>query len=76
MGHSERNAPRVFLGILPGSNPVIASLVCYGLEKEISTPGGFRKGAIEGLQGPKQQITVARAELSSPSSRWGFLQVL
>lgn len=43
-----------FLGILPGSNPVIASLVSYGLEKRVSRhPEEFGKGAIEGVAGPE-----------------------
>jgi putative tricarboxylic transport membrane protein len=43
-----------FLGILPGSNPVIASLISYGLEKRVARhPEAFGKGAIEGVAGPE-----------------------
>jgi putative tricarboxylic transport membrane protein len=43
-----------FLGLLPGSNPVIASMVSYGLEKRVSKhPHEFGKGAIEGVAGPE-----------------------
>jgi putative tricarboxylic transport membrane protein len=43
-----------FLGILPGGGPVVASFVCYSVEKRISkTPEEFGKGAIEGVASPE-----------------------
>ncbi|MCJ7593286.1 MAG: tripartite tricarboxylate transporter permease [Desulfobacterales bacterium] len=43
-----------FLGILPGGGPVVASFVCYSVEKRISKhPEEFGKGAIEGVAGPE-----------------------
>jgi putative tricarboxylic transport membrane protein len=43
-----------FLGILPGGGPVVASFVCYSVEKKISkTPEKFGKGAIEGVASPE-----------------------
>jgi len=43
-----------FLGILPGGGPVVASFVCYSVEKRISrTPENFGKGAIEGVAAPE-----------------------
>ena len=43
-----------FLGILPGGGPVVASFVCYSVEKRISkTPEKFGKGAIEGVASPE-----------------------
>jgi putative tricarboxylic transport membrane protein len=43
-----------FLGLVPGLNAVIASLVSYSLEKKVATdPSRFGKGAIEGVAGPE-----------------------
>jgi putative tricarboxylic transport membrane protein len=43
-----------FLGLVPGLNAVIASLVSYSLEKKIAKdPTRFGKGAIEGVAGPE-----------------------
>jgi putative tricarboxylic transport membrane protein len=43
-----------FLGLVPGLNAVIASLVSYALEKKIANdPSRFGKGAIEGVAGPE-----------------------
>jgi len=43
-----------FLGILPGGGPVVASFVCYSVEKRVSKdPERFGKGAIEGVAGPE-----------------------
>ncbi|MDR7076062.1 putative tricarboxylic transport membrane protein [Neobacillus niacini] len=42
------------LGLIPGANAVIASLLSYSLEKKISNnPSRFGKGAIEGVAGPE-----------------------
>jgi putative tricarboxylic transport membrane protein len=42
------------LGLVPGLNAVIASLVSYSLEKKIAKdPSRFGKGAIEGVAGPE-----------------------
>jgi putative tricarboxylic transport membrane protein len=43
-----------FLGILPGGGPVVASFVCYSVEKRVSkNPETFGKGAIEGVAAPE-----------------------
>jgi len=43
-----------FLGIVPGSGPMISSFVSYGIEKRCSKhPENFGKGAIEGVAGPE-----------------------
>ncbi|WP_062234620.1 tripartite tricarboxylate transporter permease [Fictibacillus sp. FJAT-27399] len=43
-----------FLGLIPGANAVIASLVSYSAEKKFSKePSRFGKGAIEGVAGPE-----------------------
>jgi putative tricarboxylic transport membrane protein len=43
-----------FLGILPGGGPVVASFVCYSVEKRLSkNPEKFGKGAIEGVASPE-----------------------
>jgi putative tricarboxylic transport membrane protein len=42
------------LGLIPGTNAVIPSLISYGLEKKISRDSSrFGKGAIEGVAGPE-----------------------
>ena len=43
-----------FLGLIPGANAVIASLVSYSMEVKIAKdPSRFGKGAIEGIAGPE-----------------------
>jgi putative tricarboxylic transport membrane protein len=43
-----------FLGLIPGANAVIASVLSYSLEKKIAKdPSRFGKGAIEGVAGPE-----------------------
>ncbi|MHB9154008.1 MAG: tripartite tricarboxylate transporter permease [Spirochaetales bacterium] len=43
-----------FLGLIPGANAVIASVLSYSLEKKISKdPSRFGHGAIEGVAGPE-----------------------
>jgi putative tricarboxylic transport membrane protein len=43
-----------FLGLIPGANSVIASVLSYSLEKKIAKdPSRFGKGAIEGVAGPE-----------------------
>jgi putative tricarboxylic transport membrane protein len=42
------------LGLIPGGNAVIASLVSYSIEKKVAKdPTRFGKGAIEGVAGPE-----------------------
>ncbi|PZE21412.1 tripartite tricarboxylate transporter permease [Paenibacillus xerothermodurans] len=42
------------LGLIPGANAVIASLMSYSFEKKLSKdPSRFGKGAIEGVAGPE-----------------------
>jgi putative tricarboxylic transport membrane protein len=42
-----------FIGIIPGAGPLIAGFSSYAIEKKFSrNPGGFGKGAIEGVAGP------------------------
>lgn len=42
------------LGLIPGANAVIASLMSYSLEKKVAKdPSRFGKGAIEGVAGPE-----------------------
>ena len=42
------------LGILPGGGAMLASFASYSMEKKLSrTPGGFGRGAIEGVAGPE-----------------------
>ncbi|MEH7384221.1 tripartite tricarboxylate transporter permease [Bacillus sp. JJ1521] len=44
----------MFLGLIPGANSVIASLLSYSMEKKIAKdPSRFGKGAIEGVAGPE-----------------------
>jgi len=50
------------LGLVPGGGPVTASFMSYALEKRISAhPGGFGKGAIEGVAGPESANNAAVA---------------
>lgn len=43
-----------FLGLIPGGNAVIASLLSYSVEKKMAKdPSRFGKGAIEGVAGPE-----------------------
>lgn len=43
-----------FIGLIPGANAVIASLMSYAAEKKIAKdPTRFGKGAIEGVAGPE-----------------------
>jgi putative tricarboxylic transport membrane protein len=43
-----------FLGVLPGTGPVIASFSSYMLEKKLAKdPSRFGRGAIEGVAGPE-----------------------
>ncbi|WP_338824707.1 hypothetical protein MHOCP_03060 [Moorella humiferrea] len=43
-----------FLGLIPGANAVIASLISYSTEKKLAKdPSRFGKGAIEGVAGPE-----------------------
>ena len=42
------------IGLIPGTNSAIPSLLSYSMEKKLSkTPGKFGKGAIEGVAGPE-----------------------
>ncbi|ATW27877.1 tripartite tricarboxylate transporter permease [Candidatus Formimonas warabiya] len=42
------------VGLLPGANAVIASLISYSVEKKVAKdPSRFGKGAIEGVAGPE-----------------------
>jgi putative tricarboxylic transport membrane protein len=44
----------LFLGLIPGSNSIISSIISYALEKKIAKdPSRFGKGAIEGVAGPE-----------------------
>lgn len=44
----------LFLGLIPGANAVIASLLSYSAEKKFAKdPSRFGKGAIEGVAGPE-----------------------
>ena len=52
-----------FLGLLPGTNAVIPTLLSYSVEKRMAKdPSRFGKGALEGLLGRKLQ-TMPFAEL-------------
>ncbi|MDF2524580.1 MAG: transporter [Clostridiales bacterium] len=43
-----------FIGLIPGTNSVIPSLMSYSLEKKLAKdPSRFGKGAIEGVAGPE-----------------------
>jgi putative tricarboxylic transport membrane protein len=43
-----------FIGLIPGANSVIPTVLSYSLEKKISkTPERFGKGALEGVAGPE-----------------------
>lgn len=43
-----------FLGLIPGANAVISSLISYSMEKKMAKdPTRFGKGAIEGVAGPE-----------------------
>jgi putative tricarboxylic transport membrane protein len=49
-----------FLGILPGGGAVIASFVCYAIEKRVTKhPEEFGKGAIEGVAAPEAANNAA-----------------
>lgn len=51
-----------FLGILPGGGAVLASFVCYAVEKRVSKhPEKFGTGAIEGVAGPEAANNSATA---------------
>lgn len=48
------------LGVLPGGGATIASMASYGVEKRVSkNPGGFGRGAIEGVAGPETANNAA-----------------
>ncbi len=49
-----------FVGVLPGGNPIIASVVSYGVEKKMAkNPERFGHGAIEGVAGPEAANNAA-----------------
>lgn len=50
----------LFLGVLPGGGPLIASFMSYAIEKKISKePERFGKGAIEGVASPESSNNSA-----------------
>jgi putative tricarboxylic transport membrane protein len=50
----------LFLGILPGGGPVLATFVAYGVEKRVAkNPERFGKGAIEGVASPESANNAA-----------------
>ena len=52
----------LFLGVLPGPGPVIASFVSYAMEKRVSRyPEKFGTGVIEGVAGPEAANNAASA---------------
>jgi putative tricarboxylic transport membrane protein len=52
----------LFLGVLPGPGPVIASFVSYAIEKRVSRyPEKFGTGVIEGVAGPEAANNAASA---------------
>ena len=58
-----------FLGILPGSSPIISSFLSYSIEKKLSKhPERFGKGAIEGVAGPESA--------NNSASSAGFIPLL
>jgi putative tricarboxylic transport membrane protein len=49
-----------FVGVLPGSGPVIPTFICYSLEKRLSRyPEKFGTGVIEGVAGPETANNAA-----------------
>jgi len=49
-----------FLGILPGSGPIIAPFASYAAEKKLAAdPSRFGRGAIEGVAGPEAANNAA-----------------
>lgn len=49
-----------FFGVLPGAGAVLASIMGYTLEKQVSAdPSRFGKGAIEGVVGPEAAANAA-----------------
>ena len=57
----------LFLGILPGGGPVLASFLSYGLEKRVSRePEKFGKGAIEGVAAPESANNSAASSSFIP----------
>jgi putative tricarboxylic transport membrane protein len=57
----------LFLGILPGAGPVIASFISYAVEKKVSKePEKFGKGAIEGVASPESANNSAASSSFIP----------
>ena len=55
------------VGLIPGANTVIASLLSYTLEKRIAKdPSRFGKGAIEGVAGPETANNAASGSALIP----------
>ena len=50
-----------FVGIIPGGNTIISSIMSYAVEKKVSKhPEKFGKGAIEGVAGPESANNSSR----------------
>lgn len=55
------------LGLIPGANSVIASLMSYSLEKKVAKdPSRFGKGAIEGVAGPETANNACAGSANIP----------
>ncbi|MFA7665716.1 MAG: tripartite tricarboxylate transporter permease [Burkholderiaceae bacterium] len=61
------------IGIIPGGNAIIASLLSYMLERKVSsTPERFGKGAIEGVAGPEAANNSAAVSAFVPLTTLGI----
>lgn len=69
-----RNGPIGFLiGVLPGAGGVIASMLSYSTEKQLSKhPEEFGKGAIEGLAAPESSNNAASVGAFIPMMTMGI----
>jgi putative tricarboxylic transport membrane protein len=62
-----------FVGLLPGGGAVIASLLSYAVEKQVSRkPGEFGQGALEGVAGPESANNAAASASFIPMLTLGI----
>lgn len=62
-----------FVGLLPGGGAVIASLLSYAVEKQLSRePGEFGQGALEGVAGPESANNAAASASFIPMLTLGI----
>jgi putative tricarboxylic transport membrane protein len=70
---AQKSVRAVFVGLLPGGNTIIASLLSYAIERKVSkSPGRFGHGAIEGVAGPEAANNSASVSSFVPLLTFGI----